>query len=141
MRTSFHTQIQYNTRCHQFWVQLDRVISQLRSSYCLQTLTTLGEVRIALHPTEAVHMSTGPALVLVFRVLSKTGFEEHIDAVNLGTSVEERKVEEVPVKARHDSWFDVSDVLKETSDGGSLDRHQYRMGQELKRTTLPHRLR
>ena len=103
-------------RRHKLWVQLNRVITELGSGDCFETLTALGKIRVALDPSEAVHVGTRAALELVLRILSETRLEEHVDTMRFRPRFEKGEIEEVAVERGHDRRFCGSDVFKESAD-------------------------
>ena len=109
-----------NARCHQFGIQLDWVIPQLCCCDRLQALTTLRKVRVALDPSETVHVDTAPTLELIFRIYCESSLEEHVDTIGLRSRAEKRKIEEITVKRGHNRRLHVLDVLEELRDCCSL---------------------
>lgn len=118
-----------NLRRHQLRIQFYRIIAQFGCCDGLQTLTTLWQIRISLHPTvafvshcsicplftglpETIHVGATPTFKLVFLVPLEPSFCVHIDAVYLCSGFDKGKIETVSVISSHDRWLGVSDVLE-----------------------------
>ena len=103
-----------------FRIKFDGVITEFCRCYSFKTLATLREIRVALDPSETVHMNTSPTLELVLGVLRKSGFEEHINPMDLRARTKEGKIEEVAVERRHNRWLDILDMREEARNRGGL---------------------
>ena len=60
------------------------------------------------------------AFVLVFRIFGEANLHKHIDAVDLGTSIQEREIKEIAIEGGHDGRLHLLNMREETFDCGSL---------------------
>ena len=65
-------------------------------------------------------MYAGSAFVLVFRIFSEANLQKHIDAVDLGTGIQEREIKEVTIEGGHDGRLHFLKMREEAFDCGSL---------------------
>ncbi len=108
-------------REHFLGLDFDWVETQLLLSDCLETMGSMGQEGVSLDPVEAIHVHEGQlAGVSSTLLLFNAELNVHIDIVNLGPSLNERKVEKVPVESHNDNRLGLFQVVEESHQSVQL---------------------